>query len=245
MKELNHGEGKLGKKIRKIKKRGEEGVHESSNIMLYKFENPNGAKGKEKERAGWSYGYYKRNRGKGGKATGVAHHPSLIMNGFVNGHIPDDIPDVVITGGSGSRKPSIRPKYIGRNKPTISRPSTVRSLNISPNVLDGYDMTNAYISATRATNYITTSDGGNLDKAFDRIIELLESITGNTATASDKLDYLKNIRQGKAGGNNILVNSSNTQPSVNVSSGDIINGSKSSTSVSRNRLLAQRIAVGS
>ena len=102
-----------------------------------------------------------------------------------------------------------------------------------------------YTSANNANKYISSAGNNAMEKAINTIIGLLEAITGNTASTSNKLDLLENLKKSNIvkGGdttNNIITNNGNSKSSSNT---DILS-QNTGKKVSRNQKLAERIALG-
>jgi hypothetical protein len=102
----------------------------------------------------------------------------------------------------------------------------------------------AYNNANNANKYISSTNSNSMEKAINVIINLLEAITGNTASTSNKLDMLENLKKSNIvkGGdttNNIISNSGKNAGSAT----DLLDP-KSGKKVSRNQKIAERIALG-
>jgi hypothetical protein len=138
----------------------------------------------------------------------------------------------------GGPKTTINPRIIKRDVlKNISGPS----MSIDSTIDTSY--TRDYTTAANASRYMNNSNNFNMSRAVNVIISLLEAITGNTADASNKLKLLENLKGSNVniGGNtnNYVTNSSSP---TSASSSNNVNSSINK--VSRNQIMAEKIAAG-
>ena len=146
-------------------------------------------------------------------------------------------------GGSG-RGATINPRVIKTNAGKLNKVDSGRG-----SIFDAFtSMKNSakdYATANTASDVISQKDNGGLSGAITKIIQLLEAITGNTASTSSKLDMLENLKKANVfkGGDttNVITNTNNNKTSAG--SKDILTQG-SGTKVSRNQRLAEKIAQG-
>ena len=146
-----------------------------------------------------------------------------------------------LTANNGQGGTSIKPRIIKRkaNKTTAYGGPAIEYTDSTLRAVSDYNTANI------ANKYINSTSDGNMTKAVNMIISLLEAITGNTASTSSKLDMLENLKKSNVvKGGDTINNITNTDNSKSSSNPRDILATGSGTKVSRNQRLAEKIALG-